>query len=135
MQLGPYHIEDADVDLAVDGAVASKFRNAGQTCVCVDRFLVHSSVEEEFALKLAKRVGRLNVIHGASDGVTMGPVISSAQVKKLKDWVDGGEGRRARHDSGVQNGGWMGTELSRGRLGHGRRVERARRVGGRGRRG
>ena len=69
--------------------MASKFRNAGQTCVCADRFLVHSSVEEEFVSKLAGRVMRLNVGHGARDGVTMGPVISAAQVEKLGGWVDG----------------------------------------------
>ncbi len=80
--------DDADIDLAVDSAMASKFRNAGQTCVCADRFLVHSSVEEEFVSKLADRARRLNVGHGARDGVTMGPVISAAQVKKLQESVD-----------------------------------------------
>ena len=69
--------------------MASKFRNAGQTCVCADRFLVHSSVEGEFVSKLAERIGRLNVGHGAKVGVTMGPVISAAQVRKLRGRVDG----------------------------------------------
>jgi succinate-semialdehyde dehydrogenase/glutarate-semialdehyde dehydrogenase len=84
----PQVFEDADIDLAVDGAMASKFRNAGQTCVCADRFVVHRSVEDEFVSKLADRVRRLTVGHGTTDGVTMGPVISAARVKILKDRVD-----------------------------------------------
>jgi succinate-semialdehyde dehydrogenase/glutarate-semialdehyde dehydrogenase len=65
-----------------------KFRNAGQTCICADRFIVHKSVEEEFVSKLADRVRRLNVGHGTKDGISMGPIISAQQVKILKEKVD-----------------------------------------------
>lgn len=80
--------EDADLDVAVDAAMASKFRNAGQTCVCSDRFLVHETVEEEFVAKLAERVRQLRVGHGLEDGVAMGPVISALPVLALKEKVD-----------------------------------------------
>ncbi|KAL7519558.1 hypothetical protein ACHAWX_004316 [Stephanocyclus meneghinianus] len=75
--------EDADIDLAVNAAMASKFRNAGQTCVCADRFIIHKSVETEFVSKLTAKVKQLQVGHGMNDGVTMGPLISSAAVEKL----------------------------------------------------
>jgi succinate-semialdehyde dehydrogenase/glutarate-semialdehyde dehydrogenase len=61
--------------------MALKFRNAGQACFCVDRYLVHSSFEGEFMSKLADRARQLKVGHGAKDGVAIGPVISTAQVK------------------------------------------------------
>ncbi len=68
--------------------MASKFRNAGQTCICADCFIVHKSVEEKFLSKLADRVRRLNVGHGTKDGITMGPVISTQQAKILKEKMD-----------------------------------------------
>ena len=77
-----------DIDLAVNAAMASKFRNAGQTCVCADRFIIHKSVKDEFVDKLADKVKKLNVGHGLNDGVTMGPVISHVAVEKLKEKVD-----------------------------------------------
>jgi len=80
--------EDADIDQAVDAAMASKFRNAGQTCVCADRFIIHKSVESEFVAKFADRVNQLKVGHGMNDGITMGPVISTLPVKQLKEKVD-----------------------------------------------
>ncbi|KAL7530951.1 hypothetical protein ACHAWF_003575 [Thalassiosira exigua] len=80
--------EDADIEQAVDAAMASKFRNAGQTCVCSDRFLIHKSVEKEFVEKLTEKVKLLNVGHGMKDGVMMGPLISSMPVENLKKKVD-----------------------------------------------
>jgi succinate-semialdehyde dehydrogenase/glutarate-semialdehyde dehydrogenase len=77
------HTACADIDLAVNAAMASKFRNAGQTCVCADRFIIHKSVETEFVSKLTAKVKQLQVGHGMNDGVTMGPLISSAAVEKL----------------------------------------------------
>ena len=68
--------------------MASKFRNAGQTCVCADRFIIHKSVEEEFVAKLTDKVKQLNVGHGLKDGTTMGPVISTLPVKNLKEKLD-----------------------------------------------
>eukprot|EP00585_Thalassiosira_rotula_P010863 CAMPEP_0196138816 /NCGR_PEP_ID=MMETSP0910-20130528/6320_1 /TAXON_ID=49265 /ORGANISM="Thalassiosira rotula, Strain GSO102" /LENGTH=538 /DNA_ID=CAMNT_0041399471 /DNA_START=349 /DNA_END=1962 /DNA_ORIENTATION=+ len=80
--------EDADIDGAANAAIASKFRNAGQTCVCADRFIIHKSVEEEFVAKLAEKVNQFTLGHGAKDGVTMGPVISALPVQNLKQKVD-----------------------------------------------
>lgn len=80
--------EDADIDEAVHAAMESKFRNAGQTCVCSDRFIVHKSVEEEFVAKLADKVKQLNVGYGLDDAVTIGPVISAFQVKNVTEKVD-----------------------------------------------
>ncbi|KAL3917114.1 MAG: hypothetical protein SGILL_004863, partial [Bacillariaceae sp.] len=68
---------DADIDQAVDAAMSSKFRNAGQTCVCADRFLVHSSVHDEFVAKLAQMVRSLRVGPGIRPETQMGPLISS----------------------------------------------------------
>ena len=67
--------EDADLDAAVDGALASKFRNAGQTCVCANRLYVHDKVYDAFVDKLASAVGALKVGDGFTDGVTLGPLI------------------------------------------------------------
>jgi succinate-semialdehyde dehydrogenase/glutarate-semialdehyde dehydrogenase len=80
MELGgnaPFIVfDDADIDAAVQGAIASKFRNAGQTCVCANRFYVHSSVYDEFIEKFAAQVEQLNVGNGLEEGVNVGPVIS-----------------------------------------------------------
>lgn len=80
--------EDADIDQAVTAAMASKFRNAGQTCVCADRFLVHSSVHDEFVEKLADRVGKLKIGPGMEAGTTMGPVITSKAAQDIQQKVD-----------------------------------------------
>lgn len=78
---------DADLDAAVEGAIASKFRNTGQTCVCANRFLVQSGVFEEFGQRLAKRVSAL-VVGDGLDGVThQGPLINSAAVDKVERHV------------------------------------------------
>uniref|UniRef100_A0A7S2XRR2 Succinate-semialdehyde dehydrogenase, mitochondrial n=1 Tax=Attheya septentrionalis TaxID=420275 RepID=A0A7S2XRR2_9STRA len=86
--------EDADINQAVNAAMASKFRNAGQTCVCADRFLIHASVEEEFLLKLKEKVNQLSVNPGIDKGTTMGPLISSSAVlnvqKKVSEALDDG---------------------------------------------
>lgn len=80
--------EDADIDQAVTAAMASKFRNAGQTCVCADRFLVHSSVHDEFVEKLADRVGKLKIGPGMEAETTMGPVITSKAAQDIQQKVD-----------------------------------------------
>ena len=77
MELGgnaPFIVfDDADLDAAVEGAIASKYRNSGQTCVCTNRFLVQDGVYDAFVEKLAKRVGELKVGNGLEDGVVQGP--------------------------------------------------------------
>ena len=77
--------DDADLDAAVEGALASKYRNSGQTCVCVNRFLVHDSVYDEFARKLSLAVNeRLKVGNGLEEGVVQGPLINQAAVEKVE---------------------------------------------------
>ncbi|MES9856680.1 MAG: NADP-dependent succinate-semialdehyde dehydrogenase [Sedimenticola sp.] len=76
--------DDADLDAAVEGAIASKYRNSGQTCVCANRFLVQDSVYDAFAEKLAAAVTHLHVGEGTEEGVTQGPLINEAAVEKVE---------------------------------------------------
>ena len=91
MELGgnaPFIVfDDADLDAAADGAIASKYRNAGQTCVCANRILVHDKVYDAFAAKLAERVAKFKVGNGLEPGVTIGPLIDDAAVKKVEEHV------------------------------------------------
>lgn len=80
--------DDADLDAAVEGAIASKYRNAGQTCVCTNRFLVQDGIYEEFARKLADAVrGQLKVGNGLDAGVAQGPLINEAAVEKVESQI------------------------------------------------
>ena len=98
MELGgnaPFIVfDDADVEAAVEGAIASKYRNTGQTCVCANRFLVQDGVYDEFASKLATASAALRVGPGFSGEVEQGPLIDMAAVEKveehIRDAVDGG---------------------------------------------
>jgi succinate-semialdehyde dehydrogenase/glutarate-semialdehyde dehydrogenase len=91
MELGgnaPFIVfDDADLDKAVAGALASKFRNAGQTCVCANRIFVQASVYDAFADKLAAAVRGLKVGAGTDAGVTVGPLINADAVKKVSEHV------------------------------------------------
>jgi succinate-semialdehyde dehydrogenase/glutarate-semialdehyde dehydrogenase len=80
--------DDADVDKAVVGAIASKYRNSGQTCVCVNRFLVQDGIYDEFAAKLTAAVEAMKVGNGVEDGVVQGPLINEAGVTKVQEHVD-----------------------------------------------
>lgn len=75
--------DDADVDSAVEGAMASKYRNAGQTCVCANRIYVQDSVYDEFVEKFAAKVRTVKVGNGFEDGVSQGPLIEDAAVEKV----------------------------------------------------
>jgi succinate-semialdehyde dehydrogenase/glutarate-semialdehyde dehydrogenase len=88
--------DDADLDLAVAGAVASKFRNAGQTCVCANRILVQEGVHEAFVGKLAKAVSAMRVGDGVLPGVTIGPLINEAAIAKVAAHVEDALARGAR---------------------------------------
>jgi len=79
--------DDADLDAAVEGALASKYRNAGQTCVCANRIYVQDSVYEAFAAKLAAKVAQFKVGAGAEPGVQVGPLIEAAAVSKVQAHV------------------------------------------------
>lgn len=79
--------DDADLDAAADGAMASKFRNTGQTCVCANRILVQAGVYDAFAAKLTARVAALKVAPGITDGATQGPLIDSDALRKVEEHV------------------------------------------------
>ncbi len=91
MELGgnaPFVVfEDADLDKAVDGAIAAKFRNIGQACTAANRFIVHSSVAEEFAQRVTERVRGFRTGRGTEDGVTIGPLIDDRAVAKASELV------------------------------------------------
>lgn len=79
--------DDADLDAAVDGAMISKYRNNGQTCVCANRLYVQSGVYDAFAEKLAKKVAEMNVGDGFEEGVTTGPLITNAALDKVEEHI------------------------------------------------
>ncbi|MCG2842030.1 NAD-dependent succinate-semialdehyde dehydrogenase [Sandaracinobacter sp. RS1-74] len=108
---------DADLDAAVRGAIASKFRNSGQTCVCVNRILVAREVADAFAAKLKAAVGELRLGSGVGEGVTQGPLIDEAAVAKVEEHIADALGKGAalvaggrRHELG--NGLFEPTILS-----------------------
>jgi succinate-semialdehyde dehydrogenase/glutarate-semialdehyde dehydrogenase len=88
--------DDADLDAAVDGAIVSKYRNTGQTCVCANRFLVQASVYDAFAERLGRAVSRLKVGPGLEDGVTQGPLIDMAAVEKVESHIRDAVSKGAR---------------------------------------
>ena len=79
--------DDADLDAAVTGAIASKYRNTGQTCVCTNRFLVQDSVYDAFSARLAAAVKGLKPASGLEPGATQGPLIDDAAVKKIEGMI------------------------------------------------
>ena len=87
---------DADLDKALAGVMMSKFRNAGQTCVCANRILVQDEVYDEFSARLAHAAGQLVVGEGLTDGVTLGPLINDAAVEKVLGHIDDARSRGAR---------------------------------------
>jgi succinate-semialdehyde dehydrogenase / glutarate-semialdehyde dehydrogenase len=88
--------DDADLDAAAEGAIVSKYRNAGQTCVCANRFFVHEQVYEAFAQKLAVKVGALKVGRGTEPGVTQGPLINAAALAKVEEHLADAKARGAK---------------------------------------
>ncbi|MCY9376638.1 succinate-semialdehyde dehydrogenase [Bacillus sp. T17B1] len=80
--------EDANIDLAVEQAMVSKYRNAGQTCVCANRLIVHESIKEEFAEKLSEQVSKLKVGNGLEEGVNVGPIINKRGFEKIVSQID-----------------------------------------------
>lgn len=104
MELGgnaPFIVfDDADVDAAVDGAMVSKFRNAGQTCVCANRFFVQAGVYDVFVAKLKERVADLQVGNGADPATEIGPLINSAGADKVETLVGDAIARGAKPETG-----------------------------------
>ncbi|WP_431324722.1 NADP-dependent succinate-semialdehyde dehydrogenase [Rhizobium sp. YTU87027] len=100
MELGgnaPFIVfDDADVEAAVKGAIASKYRNAGQTCVCANRFLVQSGIHDAFVKRLSEVVSELSVGNGFGDGVQIGPLIDDKAVIKVEELVSDAVNRGGR---------------------------------------
>ena len=100
MELGgnaPFIVfDDADLDAAVEGAIISKFRNNGQTCVCANRILVQDKVYDAFAEKLAAKVKTLKVGNGMDEGVTTGPLIDAKAVAKVQEHISDAVAKGAR---------------------------------------
>jgi succinate-semialdehyde dehydrogenase/glutarate-semialdehyde dehydrogenase len=88
--------EDADLDAAVEGAIASKYRNTGQTCVCANRFLVQDTVYDAFAEKLIVAVNNLKPAPGLETGATQGPLIDDAAVEKVESHIRDAQSKGAR---------------------------------------
>jgi succinate-semialdehyde dehydrogenase/glutarate-semialdehyde dehydrogenase len=88
--------DDADLDAAVLGAIASKYRNTGQTCVCVNRILVQDGIYDEFARRLVAAVAKLKVSDGMVEGAQQGPLIDMAAVKKVEDHIQDALDKGAR---------------------------------------
>lgn len=88
--------DDADLDAAVEGAMASKYRNAGQTCVCANRLYVQDGVYDAFAAKLVAAVAKLKVGNGLQEGVTQGPLIDEKAVLKVEQHIADALGKGAR---------------------------------------
>jgi succinate-semialdehyde dehydrogenase/glutarate-semialdehyde dehydrogenase len=99
MELGgnaPFIVfDDADLAEAVKGAMASKYRNGGQTCVCANRLLVQDGIYDAFAAALKEAVEKLKIGNGMDDGVTMGPMINADAVRKISDHIADAVGRGA----------------------------------------
>ena len=88
--------DDADLDKAVEGVIASKFRNGGQTCVCANRILVQSGVYDNFAGRLARRVAQLQVGQGTDAATDIGPMINEAAIAKIERHVADAQAKGAR---------------------------------------
>ena len=112
MELGgnaPFIVfDDADLDAAVAGAIASKYRNAGQTCVCANRLLVQEGVYEAFVAKLHAAVRQFRLGDGLQEGITMGPLIDEKAANEVLAFVEDAVGKGARVVAGGHRGA-MGT--------------------------
>ncbi|MCA4960952.1 3-sulfolactaldehyde dehydrogenase [Pseudomonas sp. Y24-6] len=113
MELGgnaPFIVfDDADLDEAVEGAMLSKFRNAGQTCVCANRIYVQDSVYDQFAEKLAAAARKLVLGNGLEQGVTQGPMIDEAAVRKVEEHIGDALEKGARLVTGGQRAALGGS--------------------------
>ncbi len=103
-------LDDADLDAAVEGAIQSKFRNAGQTCVCANRIYAQAAVHDVFVEKLAARIAKLKIGNGADAGVDVGPMIDMGAVEKTEEHIADAISKGATLVSGGERKG--GTFLS-----------------------
>src|SRR5258706_13261157 len=113
MELGgnaPFIVfDDADLDAAADGALASKFRNGGQTCVCANRILVQDRVYDAFAARLVEKVRGLKLGNGMDPGVTQGPLIDMYAVQKVESHIADAVAKGARVVAGGKRHSLGGT--------------------------
>ena len=104
-------LEDADMDLAIEGVMASKFRNAGQTCVCGNRIYVQQSIVDEFSQKLKEAASKLKVGNGLDEGVQIGPLIDKDGYEKsdrhVQDAVEKGAKVLIGGDGNTSGGGYF----------------------------
>ncbi len=96
--------DDADLDQAIEGAIASKFRNAGQTCVCADRFYIQDGIHDRFLQRLSKKVADLKCGRGDDDTVDIGPLIDDRAVAKVNELVRDALEKGANRMTGPQQG-------------------------------
>jgi succinate-semialdehyde dehydrogenase / glutarate-semialdehyde dehydrogenase len=112
MELGgnaPFLVfDDADLDAAVEGAVIAKMRNIGESCVAANRFHVHDSVADDFAARLAQRLGGMRIGRGTDDGVEVGPLIDATQRDKVAELVEDAVGKGAKVLTGGERVGDRG---------------------------
>jgi len=101
--------DDADLDAAVEGAIASKYRNAGQTCVCANRFYVQDAVYDAFSAKLVAAVAKLRVGNGIEEGVNQGPLINLKAVEKVESHIADATSKGARILAGGARHALQGT--------------------------
>lgn len=113
MELGgnaPFIVfDDADLDAAVEGAIASKYRNNGQTCVCTNRFLIQDGIYDEFTRKLVEAVGKMKVGNGFADDTRLGPLINMDAVKTVEGHIDDALSKGAKVVTGGKRHALGGT--------------------------
>ncbi len=113
MELGgnaPFLVfDDADVERAVDGAIAAKFRNTGQTCVCTNRFIVQSGVYDAFVARLAEKAAEMKVGDGMDEGTIQGPLIDTDQLGKVEELVDDAKSKGGKIVTGGRRHALGGT--------------------------
>lgn len=101
--------EDADIDAAVSGALTSKYRNSGQTCVCANRFYVHKNIQDEFVEKFAQAIEIIKVGNGMEAGVTQGPLIEQAALEKVERHIADALSKGAKLVTGGKRSALGGT--------------------------
>ena len=116
MELGgnaPFIVfEDADIDAAVAGAMMSKYRNAGQTCVCANRLMVHEKVYDEFVEKLKAAVGEMKMGNGFDEGVNVGPLVDEKAANTVRGFIEEAVSKGATVVAGGTDGGLGGAFLA-----------------------
>jgi succinate-semialdehyde dehydrogenase/glutarate-semialdehyde dehydrogenase len=117
MELGgnaPFIVfDDADLDAAAEGAIVSKYRNSGQTCVCANRIYVQAGVYDAFVEKLVAKTKALKVGDGLEDGVAQGPLIDADAVAKVEELLDDAKAKGARSRLADRATSWAARSSSR----------------------